>query len=410
MSENETSWEMLDDEALAAQIDAESQQPESVEDTILRSIEELGDEGTETDEGLQGNQGQENAKPQISASEAAKILSESKKGRKRQTVEAKDLQPERKVEGQAPDATAEDLRAPQAWDLTAKEQFAKLPEVAKKEALAFWSRLDKHFTNGSQEIARAKQKFGGLETVEQTYQQHLDRHGIDFITGTRALWATHQEIAQDRLAGLTKLLRQNGVTPEDLYRYQQGQGQQAPQQQQFQGQQQNPPLTQADIDRIVQARLESGFQQREQQQAVHSDAEQLEQLRNAVGPDGRHLYPELWDNQNFEANYWNSSTIERVKPLVEAARKTQPGLSIAEATKRAVNTLRLLDGSTNGSPSPTGPRLPTNTNEIARARAASVSIRSRGNHEIPTGGRASAGESVEQSIARAIAELGGTGR
>lgn len=408
MSENEISLETLSDEELAAQIDAEaaSERPETVEDTIYRSIEELENGGTEADQDLQGDQGKEAGKDKVSASEAARILSQSRKGPKRKTVEAKDLEQEGKIGQPQEQATQEELRAPQAWDLTAKEQFAKLPEVAKKETLAFWSRLDKHFTNGSQEIARAKQKFGGLETVEQTYQHHLDRHGIDFVSGTRALWATHQEIAQDRMAGLSKLLRQNGVTPEDLYRYQQGQ----PAQQQFQAQQQNPPLTQGEIDRIVQAKLESSLQQREQLHAVHSDAEQLEQLRNAVGPDGRHLYPELWDNQNFEANYWNSTTIERVKPLVEAARKTQPGLSIAEATKRAINTLRVLDGNAIGSPSPTGPRLPTNQNDIARARAASVSIRSRGNHEIPTQGRASAGESVEQSIARAIAELGGTGR
>ena len=400
-TETEIGSEELEDKEFSQQGEAES-----VEDTIMRSIEELQDGDTEADENLQGNEGQSDQEAKNRASEAARVLAAQKKPKK-QVIEAKDLQPEKgvkkgKQQGDEGQPSGDKLEAPIGWDVKDKEEFAKLPEPAKRQSLAFWGRLNKVFTQGTQEISRFKQKYGGLDEVENYYRPHLDQHKMDFVQGTRELWATHHKLVNDTDNELLRIIERSGRSLESLYNIREGRAQPS---QQRQPQAQNSHLTPEVVSSIVRQELQ-GYQT---QQASNSEAEELEALRNERDQDGRYLYPELWDAENMAQNYWNSGTIEGLKPLYESFRKTQPGISAGEATRRALTTLRLMKGEVPSSPSPLAQRLP-NTNEIAKARAASVSIRSRGNHSLSSTSQAPAGETVEQSIERAIAELGGNSR
>ena len=413
MDENETSMDDFENEAIDVEGDGEGSTGPSIEESIAAAFDELENEGTdepEAEQGIQGNEGQEPEKPALSASEAASILAKSKgqkgKGAKRQTFEAEELKGQKGGREPKPQEAqpAEEYHPPQAWDMSAREEFHKLPPVAKKETLAFWKRLDAHFHNGSQELARGKQKYGRLEEVENYYRPHLDQNGIDFAEGTRQLWGSHHEITnpQTRIQGIDKVLRANGVTPEQLYQYRQSMGGQPQQQQNYSQQPAQPLLTRDQIAPIIRQELE----QYQTQTAQSADADELQQLRNQVGQDGRAIYPELWDNQNLQANYWNVGYLQRVQPLVEYERKSHPGISVAEATKRAIQLLRLRDGQQSGTPAASIPRLTTTDPEtIRKARSANVSLRGRGNGAIPTVTAAKRGETVEESLFRSYDQL-----
>ncbi len=403
--ENETgSEELRNEEELGLE-----EKPESVEDSILRSIEELEGNAPEADEGIQGDEGEKPEAAKVSASEAARVLAAQKKPKK-QVIEAKDLQPEKPVKKEEQAQQTGKLEAPVGWDVKDKEEFEKLPEPAKRQSLAFWGRMNKVFTQGTQELGRLKSKYGGLDEVESSYKPVLDRYGVDFIRGTKELWGTQASLLTDRDKTLLEIIEKNGTTLEQLYNVREARlrgGQPPAYQPQQQQQPQVPYLTPEDVDRRVEQRLQA----QSHQQVLQYEAQELESVRNERDSSGRYLYPELWDSNNMAENYWNSETISGVKPLYERLRKTQPDLSPGEALKRAIQVQRIADGNIPSSPSPQAQRLPNaNTNDIARARAASVSIRSRGNHAISTTQAANLGESVEQSIERAIAELGGNSR
>lgn len=136
------------------------------------------------------------------------------------------------------------------------------------------------------------------------------------------------------------------------------------------------------------------WKQQEQEQAeVGSAAYQVQAVKDEMSADGRYLWPELHDN----------ATIERVKPLVSDLMETQQ-ISWADATKRAIQTLRYLNGNTS-SPSQNGSRLPSNTEQINKLKAASVSVSGRGNASKPIFDPAPENETVEETIRRTFAGL-----
>ena len=379
-----------------------SNEGNSVYDTARRVYEELEAKGNAEDkapdEDVPGGEGEkaESVSPEDISKAAATLARSRKRGKgPRQVIEAKDLdlgaEGEGEAEVEAPEP-AKTYEPPLRLSPADKELFAKLPPEGQRWTAEAIQNLEGHYTKRLQDLSRYEQRYGSLAEVEQTYRPHLDKHGLDFAAGTRQLWAVHHEIAENKMQGLSNMLRRNGVTPEDLYRYQQGGGHQQHQPQQNYGQPQSTPLTHETVEQIIAARLQAV----QEQQALQQEAQALETLRHEKSADGRYLYPELWDNQAHENGYWNIGTIQRVKPLVESLRKTQQGMSLTEATKKAISALRALDG-TPGSPSPAqGPRL-SQQEQVAKVRAASVSVKSRGNGAIPTTGKAPKGSSVRDA-------------
>lgn len=375
---------MIDENEIETERQSEAPEVESVEDTVAAAFAEAAQKLDETPENVQGNQGQGDDKPKLDASEAARILASSKKGKGKgkKVVEATELELE---PGKAVEAPAERLQAPTSWKLEAKEWFNKQPREAQAELLRRTQEQEAYFTKTSQELNREKTRYS---EVNQLLDYYVPRWGVNGITPGQAaaeLFAMQDLLARDPKQGLTKIMQLNGVTIDDLVSYQQGGAQQT-----FSQQPQQTALTPEEVRRIV---LETNGQMTEQQLVQQAQSE-VQAVANEVNAEGTYLYPELH----------NPSQVERVKSFVRDLRETQPGLSWGEATKRAVQTLRIQDGRF-GSPSPaTSPKL-SQANEIAKARSASVSLRGRGVASVPNGYQPKPNERVEDTVRATLAAM-----
>lgn len=376
------------------------EQPESVHDTALRTWEELGGKLGDTEErqaDAPGGEDEGAKEPAVSeVSKAASTLAKSRRRPRRSTVEAADLEPlggkaEATPSQPESEAAEERLEPPVRFSVAEKEWFNQQPKEMQRSISRTFEQIEAHATKLFQETNRHKARYESLDQVEQHYRTHLDRHGLDFASGTRQLWAVHQALANDPDAELLRLIEQNGRTLEQLYNVREGRGGK-PAQQHFSPQPQNNPLTEDRIAPIIETRIQQHFEQQRLAQEEAANVQESEAVRREVGPDGRYTFPELWDDKSPQTNYWNMGFIERVQPLVQYFRKTQP---LGEALKSAI---RLSRGQA-GSPSPTSPGL-SPQQEIATVRAASVSVRPKGNGAIQTGSPAKKGESVRDSATK----------
>lgn len=356
---------------------------ESVEDTVARAFAEASTEiDEEANEVIQGGESEKSAEPEVDASKAASILARSKKGKARKVVEAAELEPVKPAE-----EVAAPIEAPHAWNIQEKQWFARQPKEAQQAILRRESERDAHFTRKTQELAAEKARYSEVNSLLDHYVPRWGLNGITPAQAASELFAMQDLLATDPLQGLTKIMRINNIDVSQLAQYQQSGGQvaQAPQQPQ------QAPLT---MDQIL-ATLEARQRQQAEQAYVSQAQSEVEQMALEMGQNGQPLWPELA----------NPMQVERVKPLVkDLVERTQPGISIVEATKRAIFTLRALDGTQNGSAAPiTSPRLPTQQNELARARAASVSVRGRGVAAVPNNYQPKPNERVEDTIRNTLA-------
>lgn len=360
---------------------------ESAEESARAILDELGafsDE--EADKSVSGSEGQEAEEPaKVDASEAARILANSKrgnKGKKRQVVEAKELDAANAalVEGSTPAR----IEPPARFPVEKKEWFNRQPREVQEEVTKGWGEIESHTTKMWQELNRQSQRYGQLEQVVNHYLPQWGMRGMTDVQAISELCAAQDMIIKDPLKAYDLMLRKSGITPEQLYEYRNGNGAQNVQ-----------PAPQPQNNFLTREELLRTLAERDQfiqgQSALGAAQAEIRQVQNELNSEGGYLYPEL----HSEAH------LQRVKPLVEDLRKTQPGISWAEATKRAVHTLRLLSGNV-GSPSSNGSRLPQQS-DIERARAASVSVRPRGNGVIPTTTRAKPGESARESAEAVLA-------
>lgn len=358
------------------EVEEESTRPESVEDSARLALEDLASENDETDEPEHGAEAKESKESTVNASEAARILAKSKKPKKRQVIDAAQLQTGANKEA----ASDTPLDPPARFPVEAKEQFHKLPKVVQQQALEFWNGLEGNMTKKLQEASRYAQKYQHIDQLMGHYIDDIHSSGFTDSQFLAEMFATWRNLKNNPVSTVQKIIQNLGITPEQLS----GQ-QQAPQVQQHI---QSNALTAEQVERILEQREQRNLQQASLNAAVNEVAA----LRNERDPQqGTYLYPELWDD----------SFLQRVQPLVKYHRETHPGISIAEATKRAVLTHRSQMAAA-GSPSPMNTRL-TPQDEIQRVKAASVSVRPRGNGTIPTLSQAKKGESVRESTEAILA-------
>lgn len=378
-----------------------------VEQSAGEPVVEAPKQGEVKDEGA----AKEDPEPKSELSKAAATLAASKKGRaKKQVVEKEQLDiPEKPVKPLVNGAASivpvdeeveETFSPPQRWDVKAKEDFHQLPKLAQRQILDYWGGIERNTQHLWQDLNREK---GRYTEANEVLDHYLPRWNLNNITpgqAIRELCAANDLINANPIHGISLLMQKTGVTLDHLSDFSQGRGG-APAQHQNgytnSVQPQESRLTLEDIRREVVESLKA----QQNQTAMRGDVEALEGFRNEVS-EGKYVYPELWDSGNQAGNYWNADYIERVKPLVVAARKAQPGMSITDATKRAIATLRHFDGPQNGSPSSSPQRLP-NQNEIQRAKAASVSVRGRGNAIAPILTEAEGSEKIEDSLRAVMA-------
>lgn len=380
-------------------------QTESVEDSARAVIEELGGISVDGDEPTEP-EGEE--KHTIAPSEAARILARSKGGAKKGKGEQAKAKAEKRELSispkEQPGANQEKVEPPQRLSVADKEWFLKQPIEAQRGLRQAYDNLEGHFTKRLQDVQREAEEVREVRDVIKQYRSIWHGRGISEGQAIRELAATGEAIRTKPDETIANLVKVTGVP---LERIAQLLGGQAPHQGQAQYQQPAQPqslLTRDDVLRILQEREHQSSFQTETQRAT----QEYEQVRNELTPDGRYLYPELWDPNAH--GYWSAAYLARVQPLVESLQKTHPGLAHGEKLKRAIHTLRMLDGhqvppaqTTNGSPSLQSSRLPNREQEIATARNAAVSVRSRGNGLIPAVTQADKPESVEESARATLA-------
>lgn len=355
---------------------------ESVADSVRAAMQELG---SETDQDLQGSEGETSPTAEETAN-AARTLAKSKK--KRQTFEAKDLDAGTNGKKANSGQNQERIEPPFRFPVEKKEWFNRQPREVQEEVSKAFHEQESHFTKTTQELAREKSRYSEVNQVVDSY---LPKWGIAGLTPQAAvaeLCATQDWIMRDAVAAYSHMLQKSGLTPEDLIEARDGQGY-APQQQQRYAQPAPEILDLTNKVNTLYSQLEQG-RLNQQQQALSTAVGEVDLVRRETTADGTYLYPELWDQ----------AQLQRVQPFVEDLRKTQPGISWSEATKRAIHTLRVLDGRI-GSPSPTGQKLPNQ--DINRLKSAAVSVTGRGNGLTPVTGLAQKGESVADSLRAVMA-------
>lgn len=396
MNDFDTGFDLdeLDLESEQADIqEGDTEQPreaESLDDSIAAVMEEL--EANEASNELQGDKSKKKSKSvDKSLSEAGRKLNSAKK--KKQVREQSTLEAEPGIEGEGSveqelQQETQRLTPPARWSVEKKEWFLKQPREVQEEVSKGWGEIEAHSTKLWQDLNREKSQYEDVNRVVNHYLPQWNIRGMTPAQAISELCAVQDIFAkQGPIAGCLTVMQKNGVSPEALLQHLQGGGQQPIMQQ-------NPyiPAQQSLTEEKVLQLLDSRTAQLQQQQVVSQAEAEFRAVQNEVTPDGRYAYPELHD-----VNY-----IERAKPFVSDLRKTQPGIPWGEAFKRAVNTLRVLDGKSIGSPSAaTSPKLPNS--DIQRIKSASVSVRGRGNPSVANNGLARKGESIEES-ARAILE------
>lgn len=392
----------MTDEAVIPEGTDEDIKPESVEESV-RIAYEAHDE-TQADEHVQGSEGapEEAQEPELADTQGRKrdargrfapISAEAAAAGAPADADGPSASPAAEPNGavaedvppEAPEATQARLDPPVRWSVPEKEEFNRLPEVAKRQVLDFWSHMDKKFTNGSQDLARYRQRYGQIEDVINHYMPQWNLKGITDVQAVSELCAAQDFLLRSPLEAMALLCERTGVTPEAIYQYKQTGSQGAQAAPQVPRQQADPQFSQL-TERVnaVYDYLQQG-QLSHEQQAIAQGVAEVNQVRN-LQSNGRYVYPELWNDTYLT---------ERVQPLVSALRKTEPGLPIGEAVKRATHTLRLLDGNP-PSLSPQSPGL--SREEIANVKRASVSVRGRGNGAFPGAAKADAGEKLTDSL------------
>lgn len=383
IDENESQTEAQTEEIEGA-LEEASTEPESAEESARTVYEELKAAANETEEtDIHGSEVGEEEKPTVDASEAARILARSRnKGTKKRRVVEKD-----ELSTEAPETRESDkltpIQPPQRFPVEKKEWFNRQPREIQEDLANGWQELERHTQNVWQQAHREKSQ---AENINRIVSHYLPRWGMSGLTPDQAiaeLCAAQDSIQANPLAAFTEILAKSGVSPEDLIHYRDQGGPVS----QVSRNRESSSLSREDLVEIIRNENNRVLQEQAQQQALG----ELNALKGETDALGNYVYRELHDD---------AFVMHRVKPLVESLRTTHPALPISEATKRAIHTLRVLDG-TAGSP-PNRSRLPEqNQHDLARAKAASVSVRGRGNPAIATMYQAQPGESAEDS-ARAV--------
>lgn len=382
-AENETNLEtLLSEEMSGDDFDApespeiETEPSESMEESILNAIKENGaEEVKETDPKRQD----------LTASEAASILAKSKGTRRPNGVPTAPA----KVAEALPTGTKQEgpkYQPPARFNAEEKEWFNQQPAPVQKHVSDTLNGMQQHFTRVNQELAQQRTRYAELENIERTYMPAINTVNprISYEAATREMFATQAKLLnpQTALAEASRIIASVGLTPQQIFDYQRG------------GQQQQSPVQQQSglTEQQARALYREEQQKLQGEYAFNAAVSQLRQLKEERDSSGRYSWPELHDDAQIEA----------LKPLTDYVQRTT-GLGVVEATKAAIQKARGV--SPQASPASNVNRASAQPNEMNRVRSAAVSVRPRANGAIPSSTGGKAGERMEDSILRAVAEL-----
>lgn len=392
----------------------ESSRPESVGESARAVYDQLSKSNTEeaptevpNEEEKQPEVTAEEQTPEQKAAEEIRArddqgrFKKAPKGKKREVVEAAQLDTGRGVEAQpgsdlpikstvpVTPSKKESLDAPAMWPVVDKEWFNTQPEVVQRNALNWFKNSQAGATKLVQDLVRERDTYAASNQVYEQYRKfwpaNMSRAQVD-----AELYESARRIKDEPYSAITEIAAARGITPQMMVDFWQ-KGQPPTNSATQNSQTQNNSLQQHDLDALIERKL----QERQSLQQNAREATEVDALRNEKDPTGKYRYPELWDANNSSGNYWNEGYLRRLDTLVGDLQKTK-GLSTAAATKEGIKVLRLLDGgSLSPSPSLQSPRI--SPQELQTIKAASGSVKSRGNGAIPITTGAKKGESVKES-------------
>lgn len=358
--------------------DAQPPQSESMDESmaaVLAELEGSPESGEESDDEPKAARKDTSIDP----SEAGRALANAKKGKKRQTVEAKELDLGRKPEAvQAQPAAPAKLPAPSKWPAEDKEWFEKQDPVVQKQALKWFQDKEAGVTKVIQELLPQQRKYAELDRIISHYAPILHKRGVTESQAVAEMFGTWHEAVTNAPKAVADLIKKTGAPLEEINKYLSGHVSQAPSQP-------STALTPEQIQHMVAQGVQRTLAQQSQYSATQQAQMDVDSVRQSKDPiTGSYLYPELHDDERQKG----------LAPLVQYERDTNPGISWAEATKRAIHFDRIRRGQVIPGQAPLGPK--TSPEETAKVRNASVSLRGRG-APAPVIGRAKAGESVKES-------------
>lgn len=377
---NDVTQETNDSESETADTveSSDSKKVPTVEETIRASIAEL--KGA-SDDSVDENKDSESDANDDSLSSETESVEEKEDSKTSEEINlARADKKDAKISTQS-----QRIEPPARWPVAKKEWFNKQPKEAQEEISKGWNEIESHATKVFQEAAREKQSAANVNKILSHYRSEWGLKGITDEQAIAELCATQDNINKNPVETIALIMKKRGVSPQALANYLSGNGETR--------QMSNLPPEFNELTKTVKE-LKDSLSSREQafhEQQLQQAVAEVEGVMRETNAQGQYLYPELWEE----------TYRERAKPLVEDLRKTH-GLSWSEATRKAINVIRQIDG--RPSPSSNGSRLSTR-DELQKVKAASVSIKSRGSATIPTRTPAKAGESVRETLERTYAEL-----
>lgn len=202
---------------------------------------------------------------------------------------------------QSQPASKDTLDAPKHWPKDRRDQFALLPDEAKRIILERNKEANIAVTKSQQEAAQARrthEAYAGL--FNDDHKRQMRDAGMDEIGAVRYLVQQHDALNRDPVGFIKAVIANAGIKPEQLF------GPQAPGQQQPAAQPQaeaeweDPAVAQLrqQIEKLATAeenrqRQAQAHQQSERQRFNSWFAEQCAAFENAIGDDGTPKYPHL---------------------------------------------------------------------------------------------------------------------
>jgi len=202
---------------------------------------------------------------------------------------------------QSQPASKDSLDAPKHWPKDRRDQFAMLPDEAKRIILERNKEANIAVTKAQQEAAQARrthEAYSGLFTDD--HKRQMREAGMDELGAVRYLVQQHDALNRDPVGFIKAVIANAGIKPEQLF------GPQAPGQQQPAEQ---PPaeadwedpavaLIRKEVAKLqeretARERAAEQHRQSEQQRFNRWFAEQCDAFENAIGEDGNPKYPHL---------------------------------------------------------------------------------------------------------------------
>lgn len=315
----------------------EGEKNETVRDTVTRALaeEKLKSEGTETEELKSDKPVSDNLKP-------------AKKAKK---------QPE-----------MGEIKPPPRFTAVEKEAYLKLPKELQAATWRMIQGQEAHFTKTNQQLSYALQEASGIAEAAKPLLMELADRGIPASVGIQGLVAAHQKLVNPATATnkVFEIINTSPVDKQKLIAMLTGEdsengGQGAPQ----------VDVTQHPQFVAMQSQVNNLLSQQQQveaqrfHQTVASITSEMEVVQNEKDQFGRFRYPRLHEPE----------FLDQVKPLVSALVGNVPGLSYADALKRAYWS---IEGQSTGNSDQqvNQTRLPESNNQH-RALSAAVSVRGR---------------------------------